>query len=332
MLENQNIQTQQNKRLAEIYKPIRNELALVQNRLNEILSDNTKGLDELCEYVAHYKGKLLRPALLLISGAVCGNITNSHIEFAVILELIHLTTLIHDDVIDEADMRRNRRVLNHLWGNQASVLFGDFLLSKAFDLCNATEDIDSARKISKTTEIICKGEITQTLRKNDWKMAESEYMQIIDRKTASLYKLCCNLGASLSHAKNTEILLLENYGRYLGLAFQIADDLLDINSNNSIIGKDTGRDLSQGKATLPVIHFLETANKSDIETFFALVEHAKDNLDKIRSLLESNKSILYTRNKIDELTILANKQITNFPDCQPKQSLIQMSDFVARRL
>ena len=248
------------------------------------------------------------------------------------MELIHLTTLIHDDVIDEADIRRNKRVLNHLWGNQASVLFGDYLLSKAFDLCNKTGDIRSAKKISETTQIICRGEIMQTLRKSNWRVDEEEYMRIIGFKTASLYELCCSLGASLSKANEKVICSLERYGNFMGLAFQISDDLLDIIGDGRKIGKDIGRDLSQGKATLPIIHFMRTASGAAIDEFLMLVENVDDNIIKIRSLLESSGSILYTRNKIAELISLANGQLDEFPASESKESLMRISYFIARRL
>ncbi len=318
--------------LIRIYEPILAELTTVEESLEDILTDKTKELSELCGYVTSYKGKMLRPALLLLSGALCNDITNQHIQFAIVLELIHLTTLIHDDVIDESDMRRNRRVLNRLWGNQASVLFGDFLLSKAFSLCNGIGNLSAAYEISKTTEIVCRGEIIQTLKSGNWQITEDEYMKIIEWKTASLYQLCCYLGASLAGADNAEIISLKNYGRYLGIAYQITDDLLDIIGDDSEIGKDIGRDLSQGKATLAIIHFLKTSNRPECDMLIRLIENVKGNVSEIRSLLESRKSILYTRNKIDELIALANNQLVNFSDCEAKRSLMQISDFVARRI
>jgi len=319
-------------RLDEIYAPVAKQMSLVRDRLVETLTDEIRGISDLCEYVSQYRGKMLRPAILLMSGSACGKLSDKHIDFALVIELLHLATLIHDDVIDEAQIRRSRCVVNQLWGNESSVLLGDYLLSQSFDLCNKTGDVTSASKISRTAQQVCRGEILQSLRKNDWRMSEQEYMQIIDMKTASLYQLCCNLGATLAGANEQQISSLEEYGRCIGLAFQIIDDLLDITGDQSQMGKAPGRDLAQGKATLPVICFIENADESAIEEFLQLISHVEGNLFKIKTLLESKGCIVYTQSKVEELVTLAKQQLEVLNDCQAKQSLMQISDFVARRL
>ncbi len=319
-------------RLDEIYAPVAQPLSIVRSRLTEILSDEIREISDMCEYVAQYRGKMLRPAILLLAGLACGKISERHIDFAIVIELLHLATLIHDDIIDEAQKRRSRCVVNQLWGNESSVLLGDYLLSQSFDLCNRTGDIASARKISQTAREICRGEMLQSLTKNNWRISEREYMQIIEMKTASLYQLCCNLGASIAEADKQQISLLEKYGRYLGLAFQITDDLLDITGEESKMGKAPGRDLAQGKATLPVICFMNKADEVSKKRFLRLLLQSEDNLPEIKTLLETNSCMVYTRDRVKQLVTLAKQQLEVFNDCQAKQSLMQISDFVARRL
>ena len=224
-------------------------------------------VDELCRYIERYRGKMLRPTLVLLSGLAAGSrgcvpeaITRGHITVAAVVEMIHIATLVHDDVLDESDTRRGGATVNRLEGNETAVIFGDYLISQAFHLCSTLESQATALRIGRITSTVCEGEMLQLANRHNTELTERDYAAIIERKTASLIAVACELGARHGGAADALAGRMGRFGLDLGAAFQIQDDLLDFVGERAIVGKDLGKDLEKGKPTLPVIHFLRTAD------------------------------------------------------------------------
>jgi octaprenyl-diphosphate synthase len=280
--------------LAEFFAPVAEELQQVRNRLREHLITSYDGINQQIEALGAGQGKMFRPALVLLSGLACGKLQPQHIELAAIVELVHTATLLHDDVIDQARTRRSQPTVNCLYGNTAAVLLGDFLLSRAF-LAGEELNLPVATKIlSQTAQRICQGELLQNLRRADWTMGQDDYMEIIEAKTAALFSTACRLGAMVSEANSQTTEDFARYGRGVGLAFQITDDILDITGDDKKIGKTLGTDAAQKKPTLPLIHCLgrQRSNQRKIllETFSGELEP-----EKLVQILNDSGSLDYVR-------------------------------------
>jgi octaprenyl-diphosphate synthase len=315
--------------LNEYYRPIEQELAQIRDRLTLQLRTNDPQIDSMLAHVSQYQGKLLRPAILLLSARACGRIKDEHIAFGVIVELLHMATLIHDDVLDQAKVRRNSATANELWGNEPSVLLGDTLLSQAFDLSNRSGNPKTSRIISDIAKTICRGELLQCLSRGDWTLSETRYLEIIRMKTACFFQMCCRIGAELAGGSPTHIDALSQYGRMVGQAFQIADDLLDITGAESQTGKTLGSDLAQAKPTLPTIHYCRQAAPDARHTLIDLIN--KNKKDEILPLLERSGSLKYTNDKADELIRQAKEKLKNLEASPAGQSLARIADFVIKK-
>lgn len=241
-----------------MYQSVADDLAKVCRIIDDELFSELAVVNDLCEQARGYRGKMLRPALLLLTGQACGGVTDEHLTLAAVVEIVHMATLVHDDVLDEAEMRRRRPTINRLQGNEAAVLFGDYLISHAFHLCS-TVDTFACRQIGATTNTVCEGELQQVHHRGDWKLTIDRYLEIISRKTAALTGTACALGARYAGASETVASELQHYGLEVGMAFQITDDVLDIVGSQDQMGKTLGRDLEEQKLTLPVIHALSQA-------------------------------------------------------------------------
>ncbi|MCA9079414.1 MAG: polyprenyl synthetase family protein [Planctomycetaceae bacterium] len=219
----------------------------------------------VADIIAHtrkFRGKRLRPILLLLAGKAAGGLTTSHPVLAAVVEMIHTATLVHDDVLDVADVRRHVATVNVRWNNETSVLYGDYLFTHAFHLAASLETTEACRVIGRATNRVCEGELTQVRHRGDLFLNESTYFEIIDGKTAELCAVACWLGGRYAQAEDRQIAALEQYGRNLGLAFQIADDVLDLTGTEEAVGKTLGTDLSQQKLTLPIIRLLHQLSGS----------------------------------------------------------------------
>src|SRR5581483_403973 len=213
------------------------------------------GIAPLLAHVRNYRGKRLRPALLLLTARACGRVTAAHHTLAAVVEMIHTATLVHDDVLDEAAVRRHLDTVNARWNNQSSILLGDFLFSHAFYLAS-TVGVFACRQIGRATNTVCEGELRQVTSQGDLALAERDYLSIIEAKTAELCACCCTLGAHYSRAETGVVKAMGRYGRYLGIAFQIIDDVMDLIGDEGLAGKSLGSDLEQQKLTLPLIRLL----------------------------------------------------------------------------
>jgi len=232
----------------------------------ELLSD-LDCVNELVQHVERYRGKMLRPTLVLVAAQAASSqkepLKAELITLAAVTEMVHMATLVHDDILDEAELRRQGATLNHLHGNESAVMLGDYLISHAYHLCGSLGMTDVSRAIAATTNTVCEGELLQLANRNNWQLDERTYFEIIRRKTAVLTATCCQLGAQLAGGPDAQCQALYDYGMKLGMAFQIIDDLLDLTGDARAVGKSLGRDLAKGKLTLPMILFLQDAPADD---------------------------------------------------------------------
>ncbi len=244
--------------------PLQDLTALVQPELEranrELARDLAPGepdLVPLLEHVGHFRGKQIRPALVLLAGRAAGELTAAHVTVAKVVELIHTATLVHDDILDGATLRRQVPTLHALHGSEVSVLLGDYLYARAFQMAVELEDQACSRVLAETTRVICQGEVTQLLHRFDFDWTEQRYEKVIADKTASLFAAAARLGAHYAGARPEVVEGLTRYGRALGIAFQIVDDCLDVSGEETVVGKSLGSDLSEGKLTLPLLYLLQ---------------------------------------------------------------------------
>jgi octaprenyl-diphosphate synthase len=249
--------------MSEVTAPVRDELDRVQAELLADLMPGQRDQLPLVEHVARYRGKQLRPTLVFLSGRAVGPLTDAHITVAKVVELIHTATLVHDDILDGANMRRQLPTLNAMHGNEVSVLLGDYIYARAFQLSVSMDDQTCSRMLSDVTRTICQGEITQILHRFDYAWTEERYFEVIADKTASLYAAACRLGAHYSGASAAVASQFERYGLELGIAFQIVDDVLDLGGDEAVVGKTLGSDLDKGKLTLPLLWLLRERTTGD---------------------------------------------------------------------
>ena len=258
--------------------PLTRVTNVVQPQLKEVsarIAQQAAAFDPAVEGYINYaidsNGKRLRPIVTLLSAGATGDISNAHIDLAVIVELIHLATLVHDDIIDEAERRRGQPTLNARWGNALSVLLGDSLFAHALDLSTRFDDAEVSRAIARATRDVCAGEIIQTQRRFDLHLAIEEYLRIIELKTATLFSVAAELAAKLNDAITTQVEALRTFGRHFGTAYQIYDDCLDLLGREKATGKTLGTDLRKGKMTLPMLQLLRHASAIEKERYCQLI-------------------------------------------------------------
>ncbi len=317
--------------LATLYEPIAADLKEVCRIFDDELFSELPVVNELCAHVRQYRGKLLRPALLLLCGKACGNIGDEHLTLAAVVEMVHMATLVHDDVLDEADLRRRRPTINRLEGNEAAILLGDYLISHAFHLCNSLHSQLASRTIGATTNTICEGELQQVYHRGDLDLTVDQYLQIISRKTASLTGTCCRLGAHFAGAPEETIVSLERYGLEVGIAFQITDDVLDIVGSEKRMGKTLGRDLEKNKLTLPVIHCFRQAGpdlRRQLRRLLADYDHGRT---RLRQLLECTDSTSYALTAARRYVDAAVARIEQLPPSEACDTLVRMAQLIIDR-
>jgi len=273
------------------------ELGRVRDLLVSQLTSRggTEEVERLLKYVGQRGGKMLRPALLLLSGLAAGALTDKHIRAGAIIEMIHTATLLHDDVIDGGQIRRGMPTVNRMWGNEPAVLVGDYLLSHAFCLCTGL-DREPARIIAEATTQVCEGELTQITQKHNWDLTEPQYIEIITDKSASLFAAACRVGAHLANGCPSLCDQLAAFGLSMGVAFQITDDLLDLTGDESRAGKTLGADIDNDKPTLALIHLLGHCDQARRAAIQALVE-ADDRREELSAALSAAGSLDYARDK-----------------------------------
>lgn len=317
---------------ATLFDSIRGDMQKVEELLRLQLRSADPYVDQLVKHGFRLGGKRLRPALLLLAGMACGTLGPHHITLAVVMEMIHTATLIHDDVLDEAALRRHLDTVNAKWGNKSGVLLGDFLFSHAFYLAATTDDAFACRVIGRSTNIVCEGEMRQINSRGRLELTEAEYISIIDAKTAELCACCCRLGAHFAGATDEQEEAAARYGRNLGIAFQIVDDLLDLEGDEVVTGKSLGSDLEQLKPTLPLIRLLSKLGPEQRRTLEAeLITDAGDRRSRLNPWLVASDALSYTRATAQRYASAAQTDLLSLPTGPHRDVLHRLAESVLRR-
>ncbi|MDC3008235.1 polyprenyl synthetase family protein [Candidatus Pelagibacter sp.] len=319
----------------QLKNSVENKLMLVEEKIKSKLDSNVELVQKITDYHLETGGKRLRALLTLGSSKLCGYTKGTRdINLAACVELIHAATLMHDDVIDNGSIRRGKKTPNKIWGNHSSVLAGDYLLSRCFEMMVEDGNIEVLKLLSSTSSIIAQGEILQLQHKGEVDMLEETYLKIISSKTAELFAAATKVGAILSEKKTKEKEALEFYGRNLGLTFQIADDTLDYNSELKIFGKNIGQDFYEGKITLPIILLFQKANKDEKETLkktFAKENRDQNDLSYTLALIKKYNIINGCYQKAKHYINLSSNSLSVFKDSEEKNILENLTSFSLSR-
>ena len=307
---------------SEIQALMKSDLEMTDDILINRLNSNVELINQMSHYIISSGGKRIRPLLLLLCARATSYSGKDHHAMAVVIELIHTATLLHDDVVDESTTRRGQNTANELWGNAPSVLVGDFLYSRAFEIMVEPNSMEIMRVLSKATNQISEGEVLQLLNIRNAKVSRSEYFEVIEQKTACLFKAACQIAGILSESSEELITALGSFGMHLGNSFQIIDDTLDYESDSSIIGKEIGDDLSEGKVTLPMIYALEkTTGKENKILTNAITEADASNIDNIVDILINIKAFEFSRNVAKDESIKALNSLKVIPESNYQSAL-----------
>ena len=306
----------------EIQALMKSELDLMNKILVDRLDSNVDLISQMSQYIINSGGKRIRPLLLLICAKATEYDGDYHYSMAVVIELIHTATLLHDDVVDQSATRRGQETANELWGNAPSVLVGDFLYSRAFEIMVEPNSMEIMRILSKATNQISEGEVLQLLNIKNANITQAEYFKVIERKTACLFKAACQIAGILSSADQKVINAMGSFGMHLGNAFQIIDDTLDYESDSNIIGKEIGDDLSEGKVTLPMIYALEKTKKAENKILKDAIKNADaSHIDQIVEILLNVDAFQYSRDIAKIESNRALESIDYLPDSKYKTAL-----------
>ncbi len=302
--------------------------AVIQQRL----SSDVVLVNQLSHYIVNSGGKRLRPLLSLMSSRAYGYEGEHHHTLAAIIEFIHTATLLHDDVVDESELRRGRETANALFGNAASVLVGDFLYSRAFEMMVDVGSMKVMQILAETTNVIAEGEVMQLMNCHDADTTEQRYLDVIHAKTAKLFEAATRLGAVLCNRPESEESAMASYGMHLGTAFQLIDDVLDYSSNSDEMGKNVGDDLAEGKPTLPLIYAMRngTPAQSDIVRK-AIEEGGLEYLDEVMEAIRQTGAIEYTQKTAKQEADLAVQQLEHLPESNYKQALADLARYSVDR-
>ncbi len=329
------LKKQINNSYLDLKNSVEDKLVLVEEKIKNKLTSNVDLVQKISDYHLKTGGKRLRALLTLGSSKLCGYLKGGRdINLAACIELIHGATLLHDDVIDNSDMRRGKKTINIIWGNQSSILAGDYLLSRCFEMMVEDGNLEVLKLLSSTSAKIAQGEILQLQHKGEIDMLEETYLKIIYSKTAALFSAATKVGAILSKKNNKEKEALEFYGKNLGLTFQIADDTLDYNSEINLFGKKVGNDFYEGKITLPIILLYQQTNyteKKQLENIFKQDIRSADDLSVILKLISKYKIISRCYKKAEHFINLASNSLSIFKDSEEKKKLENLTFFSLER-
>ena len=318
--------------LAPLFASIEQDLIEVDRRLRIELQHSEPFIDELAQHSFRFGGKRLRPALLLLSAQAVGEVNNDHRTLAAVVEMIHSATLVHDDVLDEAVIRRHEDTINVRWNNQTSVLLGDYLFTHAFFLASSLDTTFGCRTIGRATNIVCEGELRQTASSGNFELSREEYLNIIEAKTAELCACCCRLGAHYADGDELVVGRLELFGRQLGVAFQIADDLLDLEGSELKTGKSLGTDLAKQKMTLPLILLRDQLDAHQQRELLLLLDVPNDGkTSALVKWLDDSGALRQAREVAVEYATRAADQLEGIAESPAKQALIQLAQATVSR-
>jgi len=318
--------------LTAVEQAIGAELLEAEQVLIEELQSDNPYVSDILQHSTRFRGKRLRPMLLLLTAKASGGIRHDHKLLAAVVEMIHLATLVHDDVLDEAETRRHVATVNSRWNNETSVLFGDYLFTHSFHLASSLDTTYACRRIGRATNLVCEGELSQIKERGNLDLTEEAYFKIIDGKTAELTALCGHLGARYAQAESVIVTAMEQYGRSLGLAFQIADDVLDLMGSEGKAGKTLGSDLQKQKLTLPLIRLLSTASEPESTEIRQILSHPDETTRKrLTPFFEHSDAFDYTQKKAKSLAQEARRQLELLPMTAARRILAEIAEFAVQR-
>jgi len=313
---------------------IEEDLKTLESSIQKLIATRVSFIKEIVNYIIKSGGKRVRPILVILAAKLCGYKNEKHISYAAIIEFIHTATLLHDDVVDNAQTRRGSSTVNTVWGNEPSVLVGDFLYSKSFELMAEDGNHEILKTISKATTALSEGEILELLKTSDIDTREEEYFEIIGNKTAVLFSAACEIGAILGNIDKEKRLSLKNFGYNLGIAFQLTDDILDYISYDNILGKHVGTDLKEGKVTLPLIHALKSTNEKEKTSIKKVLE--KNNVtikdfERVRNIILKHGGTEYASTIAKQYIDTTKKFLNIFQPSPYKNALLSLADYMLKR-
>ena len=329
------LKNQINNSYSDLKAAVEDKLVLVEEKIKTKLSSKVDLIEEMTKYQLRTGGKRLRALLTLQSAKLCGYSKGTRdVNLAACVELIHAATLMHDDVIDNGEIRRGKKTLNRIWGNQSSILVGDYILSRCFEMMVDDGEKEVLKLLSSTSAEISQGEVLQLQHKGEIDMLEETYLKIITAKTASLFAAATKVGSILSNKENKTKEALEFYGKNLGLTFQIADDALDYNSEIKLFGKEIGNDFYEGKITLPIILLYQKANqdeKKDLKKFFEKKDRSENEFNQVLILIKKYDIINECHRKAEHFINLASNSLSIFKETKEKEILKNLTSFSLER-
>ena len=319
---------------------IKNIQALAQQDMTAVndlifskLHSDVALINQLGVYIVNGGGKRMRPLLTVLAARAIGYQGEEHLQLAAIVEFIHTSTLLHDDVVDESNMRRGRETANAMFGNSASVLVGDFLYSRSFQMMSQLRNLRIMDILSDATNIIAEGEVLQLMNCNDPDTTEDSYMKVIYCKTAKLFEAATRLAAVIAKQDDATELAMLNYGKHLGTAFQLVDDIMDYTADAQEMGKNVGDDLAEGKPTLPLLYAMQNGNEQQSAMIRDAIEHGNgmDNLNDILAAMTQTGALVYTQQKAEQEADKAINAVAMLPESAYKQALISLAHIAANR-
>jgi octaprenyl-diphosphate synthase len=311
---------------------VKEDFDAVDRAIGDRLRSDVALINTLGSYIVQSGGKRLRPLLVLLASRALGYQGKQHVLLAAIIEFIHTATLLHDDVVDDSDMRRGRSTANSIWGNEASVLVGDFLYSRSFEMMVEVNNMRIMEILAGTTNTIARGEVMQLMNVNDPDTTEDRYFDVIRSKTARLFEAAAQVGAVISSQNGSVEKAVTDYGMHLGIAFQLVDDALDYGRNNAELGKNVGDDLAEGKPTLPLIHALREGTDAQRALLRkAVTDGGLERMDDVIDIIESTGSLAYTARRAEQEADRARAALSAIPDSPYKQALDGLAHFSVHR-
>lgn len=319
------------------FKSIQNLVAAdmggVNSAIRQYLHSDVALISQMANYIINSGGKRLRPILAILCARACVYTGEKHCLVAAIIEFIHTATLLHDDVVDESSLRRGHETANAIWGNESSVLVGDFVFSRSFEMMVDVGEMRVMEILARASNTIAEGEVMQLLNCNDPDTTEERYMMVIQSKTAKLFEAACQLGAILAKQPKEIEQACAAYGTHIGTAFQLKDDLLDYQASSDEMGKNLGDDLAEGKPTLPLIYALKNSSGATAELIRdAITNGGKEHMQEIMHVIEATDAITYTENLANQQAKIAREQIEILPSSQYRDALIELTNFAITRM
>jgi octaprenyl-diphosphate synthase len=318
--------------IQDVYNLVAADRQAVDELIKKRLHSEVVLINQIGHYIVNSGGKRMRPVLLLLTSRAFGYEGADHLELAAVVEFIHTATLLHDDVVDASDMRRGQETANSVWGNEASVLVGDFLYSRAFQMMVGLHNMRVMEILSEATNTIAEGEVKQLLNVHNADLDEAGYLDVIRSKTAKLFESSAQLGAVLTGRSEEEERAMAAYGMHLGTAFQLIDDALDYSASSEELGKNIGDDLAEGKPTLPLIHVINHGTPEQAALVREALEHGgRDRIDEIKQAIESAGAIAYTSRSAQTEADKAIAALSVLPDSPYKEALAALAGFAVQR-